>query len=167
MKILIFAAMALGLATPALAETYRIPATAGTNKAACPKAPVVATEPGSTITGDDLPRTLSGYVTIDLKAGKVKVGNCSFRISGFANATGSPFGATLVGDDNANVLTGIAADKGGASDGIRGNGGDDTISTKAATALVWGGAGRDRFAVPADRKIKIGGKTYAQPVVQD
>jgi hypothetical protein len=39
MKILVFVAMALGFATPALAETYRIIATAATTKAVRPKTP--------------------------------------------------------------------------------------------------------------------------------
>ncbi|MBB5715415.1 hypothetical protein [Sphingomonas aerophila] len=166
-KSMILAVAALVIAAPAAAETFYIPSTVATNVPACPKDTVVASKPDATISGEQLPRGQNSFATIDLKAGKVKVGRCTFRIRGFANAIGAPWGASLVGDDNDNVLMGIATDKGSASDGIRGNGGNDTLSALTPTALIWGGGGVDWYNVPADRKIKINGKTYTQAIVQD
>jgi hypothetical protein len=168
MKKLIFAAVALVLSTPALAATYVIPAKVATDATVCPKVTIVASEPGSTISAANLPKTQGNYADINLKSGKAKVGRCVIKISGFANAVGAPWGATLTGDDNANVLTGIADNqKGSASDWIVGNGGDDTISVVASSAAVSGGAGKDSFLVPADRKFKLGKKVYTQAIIED
>jgi hypothetical protein len=168
MKSIFLAAMTLVLATPALAATYAIPATVATDRTICPKKTIVASEPGSTITAEHLPGLAGNSADIDLKAGTVRVSYCAFKIKGFANAIGAPWGSTLTGDDNANILTGIASNQGGAaSDWIIGNGGNDVISVRANTATVQGGAGKDRFRVPADRKMKIGKKTYTIAIVED
>jgi hypothetical protein len=168
MKSIFLAAMALVLTTPAMASTYVILATVASDRTACPKTTIVASEPGSTITAEHLPKLAGNSADIDLKAGTVRVGYCAFKIKGFANAIGAPWGATLTGDDRANILTGIADNKGGASsDWIVGNAGNDIISVLASTAIVQGGAGKDRFLVPADRKIKLGKKIYSVAIVED
>jgi Ca2+-binding RTX toxin-like protein len=57
------------------------------------------------------------------------VGAGTDTLTGFENLTGSGFNDTLRGDDEANVLAGLAGD-----DILIGNGGDDTLDGGAGTA---------------------------------
>ena len=62
------------------------------------------------------------------------------------------FGAPIIGDDDANVLTGTAGD-----DPIKGNGGNDTINGGAGADTMTGGAGNDLFIVDNSGDKAFGG----------
>lgn len=77
-------------------------------------------------------------VTVDLRVTTVQdtINAGRDMLSGFENVTGSAFNDTINGDNNANVLSGLAGD-----DRLFGNAGDDTLAGGAGNDVIDGGLG--------------------------
>jgi Ca2+-binding RTX toxin-like protein len=76
-------------------------------------------------------------VTVDLKLGAA-FGEGSDTLAGFERVTGSPYGDTLAGGDDADMLLGL-----GGADTVQGRGGPDTMTAAGGNDELLGGPGRD------------------------